>query len=663
MCVEVASSCRGLSGMSQVEGGVVMLLLVSRCVRTPVIGAVVLGALTVGAAGQGAGGAGGVVGEEVSPREQYVRSGLATQEARARGTRGSADDMEVAGTLIEAAAKAPEAGLRALLYERALELAAADAEGVELMRTAARGLAKADASRGSAEAVLLGPLQRLAAANARTEDGPRLARLVARQTELVGDDHALAGRHNEAMGQYQRATSAYRAVGIDRGKPLAEKVALCREAGREAAQDGARLRVAQATRDRLAATHARLTQQLQQTPDDAAALRQRTLAAAPLARLLALEFGEHEAAASVARDSGDAELEAVVPLMAMDASKLTPGQALQLGRWLATAADDATLTSAARTRSGRAAVASLTRFLKNAEEAHPARWAAQQQHERLTAGLAEADKLAAALRDSAPGMEVPEDATAFNGHSYKVFAGQVSWNEARLKCEEMGGYLACITTAQEQAFVQRLVPLYGYWLGGSDARKPGEWEWADGSRSDYTNWALGEPDDYSRDEDYLMLGYAGQWHDLDGRAAYARGFICEWPFERPGEEGGEEGGGAGTPKPAEPVVQQPGVVRVVRSQPEAAPTVDPAQPAAPADPSPAQPTATEPAADAPAGDQPAAPVNPWPTTEPAPAPEPTEPAEAQPTPPTPGPAPAPADDAGGDTPGELFPGVKWREKK
>ena len=603
---------------------------------------------TVPAAAQAAGEAAALV-----PREQYVRSGLATQEARVRATRGGGDDVAFARSLIDAAGKAPEAGLRALLYERALEMAGADLEGLETMRVAAAGLAEADPARGTAEELLLPALQRLQSVAGRGEDGPRIARLMAQQYERVGDAQAIDGRFNDAIAQYTRATSAYRQVAIDRGKPLAEKVALCREAGRDAAQDAARLRVAQTLRARLEATLSRLSAQLEHNPADAAAEQQRTLAAAPLARLLALEFVEHDAAAHAAKDCGDEEIETVIPLLTVDVAALEPEDAVRLGGWLASAADDVSLTSAARTRSTRRAVASLTHFLARAEDAHPQRWTAQQQHDRLKQRLASGDALAAALRASAPGMEVPEDAKAFNGHSYKVFIQQLSWHEARAKCEEMGGYLACITSEEEQKFVQGLNPLYGFWLGGSDARKMGQWEWADGSRSSFTYWAAGEPDDFTRDEDYLLMSYAGQWYDTDGSAAMSRGFICEWPFERPVEEEPTRAEPPTTPVPSR-------TVRVVR-----VPAVQPASP-------PATESVPEPAAAAPEAEpepEPAAQPRPWPeitTTpeQPTPPPDPTPAVEPAPEPapePEASPEARPSDDE--PMPGELFPGVKWREEK
>lgn len=66
------------------------------------------------------------------------------------------------------------------------------------------------------------------------------------------------------------------------------------------------------------------------------------------------------------------------------------------------------------------------------------------------------------------------------------------------------GYLATITSAQEQAFIESSFPfLVGFgatghaWLGGSDAAVEGEWRWLDGPEAGqpltHTHWLVGQP--------------------------------------------------------------------------------------------------------------------------------------------------------------------------
>lgn len=82
----------------------------------------------------------------------------------------------------------------------------------------------------------------------------------------------------------------------------------------------------------------------------------------------------------------------------------------------------------------------------------------------------------------------------------------------------LSGYLATVTSAAEQLFIQSSFPfLIGFgatgdaWLGASDAAVEGEWRWLDGPEAGelvgYTNWAPGQPviDPGFPGYDYLTL--------------------------------------------------------------------------------------------------------------------------------------------------------------
>ncbi|WP_254602705.1 PEPxxWA-CTERM sorting domain-containing protein [Sphingomonas bacterium] len=129
---------------------------------------------------------------------------------------------------------------------------------------------------------------------------------------------------------------------------------------------------------------------------------------------------------------------------------------------------------------------------------------------------------------------------AGNGHSYQVVSGPQDWIAAEAAAEVLGGYLATITSAEENAFVASLLPTSGTnirgWLGGSDAQTEGTWQWVVGpeagqtfyikggsSQPGYSNWSAigGEPNSGGGDEDYAeMFGSAdlesgrSTWNDL-----------------------------------------------------------------------------------------------------------------------------------------------------
>ncbi len=134
---------------------------------------------------------------------------------------------------------------------------------------------------------------------------------------------------------------------------------------------------------------------------------------------------------------------------------------------------------------------------------------------------------------------------SYNGHTYDIIATALSWAQAGAEAERRGGYLAIISTAEENlAIYQHAATLLGrapsapdgggsryVWIGGADLQAEGDWRWSDGSAlgSGYVNWGAGswgeEPDDEGGQDALAMglerwpngtggLGTGGQWNDL-----------------------------------------------------------------------------------------------------------------------------------------------------
>ena len=136
-------------------------------------------------------------------------------------------------------------------------------------------------------------------------------------------------------------------------------------------------------------------------------------------------------------------------------------------------------------------------------------------------------------------------AKSWNGHRYKAFAENISWENARKKCEDMGGHLATITSAEEQKIIESVVIECGagyYWLGSR--RINGKFtHWLDGEAIVYKNWIPTKPvsSKTNKNWDYMgMVNYSNdpslkkfrgklnQWIDLDNSTA--RMYVCEWDF-------------------------------------------------------------------------------------------------------------------------------------
>lgn len=127
------------------------------------------------------------------------------------------------------------------------------------------------------------------------------------------------------------------------------------------------------------------------------------------------------------------------------------------------------------------------------------------------------------------------DAWQFNKHTYKVFREQHGWHAAKQHCEQFGGHLAIIEDAAEQKAVATQLANMGlvekrFWIGASDEKQEGKWEWVNGGAVQFSNWAGSEPNNSASREHFLEMKITqnGQpvWNDLQG--GHTLWFICEW---------------------------------------------------------------------------------------------------------------------------------------
>ena len=143
-------------------------------------------------------------------------------------------------------------------------------------------------------------------------------------------------------------------------------------------------------------------------------------------------------------------------------------------------------------------------------------------------------------QETAEQTGIPADAAEFNGHHYYVYNLDeiTTWKEAKEYCESKGGYLATITSREENDFVYSyLKNNFDYesaYFGFTDQEEEGVWVWDNGESGTFTNWHAGEPNDENPNEDYAMYYYKypdGTWNDGDfgdQTVNSGRVFICEW---------------------------------------------------------------------------------------------------------------------------------------
>ena len=130
----------------------------------------------------------------------------------------------------------------------------------------------------------------------------------------------------------------------------------------------------------------------------------------------------------------------------------------------------------------------------------------------------------------------------------------MTWSEAEAYCEMHGGHLATVTSEGEERFIEQILLYYRkkmgfYWLGATDEKKEGTWEWVTGEEFSYNNWEFYyEPDNRYRGVDgnanWLSIStfaqiangkseYVFAWQDAPEYGPledlnYKRCFICEW---------------------------------------------------------------------------------------------------------------------------------------
>jgi hypothetical protein len=112
----------------------------------------------------------------------------------------------------------------------------------------------------------------------------------------------------------------------------------------------------------------------------------------------------------------------------------------------------------------------------------------------------------------------------------------MGWEEAKEYCSGLGGHLLVIDDSAEDTFVYKFIysPLKELYilLGATDMDDEGHWVWSTGEDLQYTNWAVGEPNNCGytdcRPENFLTYhdDHPGQWNDVSSDVPGS--YICEF---------------------------------------------------------------------------------------------------------------------------------------
>ncbi|MBE9217482.1 lectin-like protein [Dolichospermum flos-aquae] len=123
----------------------------------------------------------------------------------------------------------------------------------------------------------------------------------------------------------------------------------------------------------------------------------------------------------------------------------------------------------------------------------------------------------------------------YNGSDYRLTSTPLTWEQAQAEAQSAGGNLVTINSPAEQDW---LVRTFGdteqLWIGLTDKVTEGQFQWASGETSTYTNWYRpgtgNQPDNGGPEpgEDYVVMNFGdpGQWNDYPNNSNFTfRGII------------------------------------------------------------------------------------------------------------------------------------------
>lgn len=114
---------------------------------------------------------------------------------------------------------------------------------------------------------------------------------------------------------------------------------------------------------------------------------------------------------------------------------------------------------------------------------------------------------------------------------YYIVTENLTWEEAKIYCEERDGHLVNIKTLEEEVAIENFIlaaqsPSISFWIGGTDRETEGRWKWSNGEtfyddgitlEGYYSNWQDGEPNNAGGLEHFIEFAKIENqfvWNDI-----------------------------------------------------------------------------------------------------------------------------------------------------
>ena len=147
----------------------------------------------------------------------------------------------------------------------------------------------------------------------------------------------------------------------------------------------------------------------------------------------------------------------------------------------------------------------------------------------------------------------PKTTSYYNGEIYFFYDIPVTWYDAKVISEHLGGHLVSISNSEENNFIKDIIGNSACWIGATDKDSEGAWKWVNGDAFSYANWGQQQPDNWSGSDEYgenfaQISENENTWNDNAGYTQLP--FVCvvskiitieevlqmrDWYFERASE--------------------------------------------------------------------------------------------------------------------------------